>query len=81
VKSGTHVVERREVGRSDLPFEFMLNALRLAAGFPVSMFAERTDWPSSRASARSRRPRRADSSIAITKRIRPTALGRRYLTI
>ena len=34
-----------EVGRSALPFEFMLNALRLREGFEVSLFAERTGLP------------------------------------
>jgi oxygen-independent coproporphyrinogen-3 oxidase len=32
----------REVPASELPFEFMLNALRLVEGFPVALFAERT---------------------------------------
>jgi oxygen-independent coproporphyrinogen-3 oxidase len=30
------------VGASDLPFEFMLNALRLVEGVPVQLFLERT---------------------------------------
>ena len=79
VKSGTHVVERREVGRSDLPFEFMLNALRLAAGFPVSMYAERTGLPivvAERALAQAEARGLLERNH---ERIRPTALGRRYL--
>jgi oxygen-independent coproporphyrinogen-3 oxidase len=31
-----------EVTRAELPFEFMLNALRLADGFELQLFAERT---------------------------------------
>ena len=34
--------EVRVVGATDLPFEFMLNALRLAEGVPVQLFLERT---------------------------------------
>jgi len=30
------------VSRTDLPFEFMLNALRLRDGFPVAWMTERT---------------------------------------
>ena len=38
------VFERREVKRSEVGFEFMLNALRLNEGFPVAWFAERTGY-------------------------------------
>jgi len=33
---------QRELSRDDLPFEFMLNALRLIEGVPAPLFAERT---------------------------------------
>jgi putative oxygen-independent coproporphyrinogen III oxidase len=33
------------VDPAELPFEFMLNALRLVDGFPVALFAERTGLP------------------------------------
>jgi oxygen-independent coproporphyrinogen-3 oxidase len=36
------VSNEHEVGAKDLPFEFMLNALRLAEGFELARFAERT---------------------------------------
>jgi coproporphyrinogen III oxidase-like Fe-S oxidoreductase len=39
---GQSIVEQRTVGRADLPFEFMLNALRLIGGVPVGLFKERT---------------------------------------
>ena len=38
-------MERREVTRDDVGFEFMLNALRLTDGVPSAMFAERTGFP------------------------------------
>ena len=40
--SGNAVQESVEISAQDLPFEFMLNALRLNQGFPVNLFQERT---------------------------------------
>jgi oxygen-independent coproporphyrinogen-3 oxidase len=76
---GTQVVERREIARRDLPFEFMMNALRLAEGFPVALFAERTGLPIAVAE---RGLAAAEAKGLIERdhlRIRPTALGRRFL--
>ena len=39
---GNAVQESAEIATSDIGFEFMLNALRLQQGFPVSLFQERT---------------------------------------
>ena len=39
---GKSITEHRTVTRGDLPFEFMLNALRLVDGVPVALFRERT---------------------------------------
>jgi len=43
--AGQCVVQDMDVKRSELPFEFMLNALRLAGGFELPLFAERTGMP------------------------------------
>lgn len=43
--AGRPVAQAEAVKRSDLPFEFMLNALRLRDGFALSMFMERTGLP------------------------------------
>ena len=40
--AGQCVAQDVEVSRSDLPFEFMLNALRLKDGFGLSQFSQRT---------------------------------------
>ena len=45
VAGGRRCRSAREVARRELPFEFMMNALRLAEGFPVALFAERTGLP------------------------------------
>ena len=39
---GSHQVEWRELGTADIPFEFMLNALRLREGVETSLFIEHT---------------------------------------
>ncbi len=39
---GSHLAEERVVGVDELPFEFMLNALRLKSGVLASSFTERT---------------------------------------
>lgn len=46
-RAGTPVAQHQEVPRADLPFEFMLNALRLKDGFALPQFAERTGLPAS----------------------------------
>ncbi len=42
---GAPLLEDQEVTRDDMGFEFMLNALRLNAGVPITLFAERTGFP------------------------------------
>jgi len=71
--------ERSCIDRCDLPFEFMLNALRLNAGFLVSDFESRTGL-----SAETIAPAldRAGKRGLIEKQAevwRPTDLGRRFL--
>jgi putative oxygen-independent coproporphyrinogen III oxidase len=40
--AGRAIAQDEEVARADLPFEFMLNALRLKDGFTLAQFCERT---------------------------------------
>jgi oxygen-independent coproporphyrinogen-3 oxidase len=79
VAEGTHVAERREVGAGELPFEYMMNALRLADGFEVRSFVERTGLPIAVAE-RGLAVAEAKGLIARDHlQIRPTELGRRFL--
>lgn len=74
------LVENREVSRHDLPFEFMLNALRLPGGVPSNLFAERTGMPLSAVQAQLEK---AEARGLLTRdhhRIGPTALGMRFLS-
>ena len=44
-RAGDAVVSAEEVARRDLPFEYMLNALRLRHGFELQQFMDRTGLP------------------------------------
>jgi len=44
---GDAIAQEEEVARADLPFEFMLNALRLKDGFLLQDFTDRTGLPPS----------------------------------
>ena len=71
--------EIKTIAPRELPFEFMLNALRLSEGFPLTMFVERTGLPLTAITATLDR---AEAKGLITRdhvRAKPTELGRRFL--
>jgi putative oxygen-independent coproporphyrinogen III oxidase len=76
---GDAVQERRELARADLVFEFMMNALRLAEGFPVRSFVERTGMQISAAEAPLARAEARGLVERDHERVRATELGRRFL--
>lgn len=79
VAAGNAVQEERLLRRSELPFEFMLNALRLTDGFPVVEFTERTGLPMGACEpALGRAIERGLVERTLTH-VRPTALGQRFL--
>jgi putative oxygen-independent coproporphyrinogen III oxidase len=76
---GDSLVEDRVVPPEELPFEFMLNALRLICGFPVELFQARTGLP---LSAVERKLAEAEAKGLIERdwrRVRPTQHGRQFL--
>ena len=76
---GAGIQEEKTVPPAELPFEFMLNALRLTSGFAVSLFTERTGLP---ITAISRQLDLAEHRGLITrdiKQIQPTEKGRLFL--
>ena len=78
-REGGFVDERHVVPDSDLPFEFMLNALRLVEGFEIDLFTRRTGLP---VTAVARALDDAQASGLVERdhaRVRPTATGRRFL--
>ena len=71
--------ERRTVGSAELPFEFMMNALRLTEGFPLGMFEERTGLPLATQTAALMRAQQRGLLEVTAERITPTLHGRRFL--
>ena len=76
---GASITERRELSAKELPFEFMLNALRLVEGFPSELFRARTGLELSAAEG----PLAAAETRGLIERdlhsIRPTLRGQRFL--
>jgi oxygen-independent coproporphyrinogen-3 oxidase len=73
------LAEEKTIPAGELPFEFMLNALRLSYGFPVGLFQERTGLNVSSIA----RPLQAAEEKGLLERdlkvIRPTEKGQRFL--
>jgi len=68
-----------QVALEELPGEFMMNALRLTDGVPISLFAERTGLPLSAIEKSALAGRREGLLETTDGRLRPTLLGRRFL--
>ena len=76
--AGDAVFEQHEVADADLPFEFMLNALRLLEGVPVALFAERTGLPLSRIVPALERAETLGLLTRDHRHLQPTALGMQF---
>jgi oxygen-independent coproporphyrinogen-3 oxidase len=79
VSSAEHIAEERVLTRQDLPFEFMMNALRLNDGVALELFIERTGLPTMLVDAPLERARQKGLLTVMQGRIQPTPLGRRFL--
>ncbi|HTN65844.1 MAG TPA: radical SAM family heme chaperone HemW [Burkholderiaceae bacterium] len=79
VRAGTPVQQQVEVGNHDLGFEFMLNALRLNRGFPISLFSERTGIPIADIEEQLARAESKGLLRRNNYKIWPTDLGKRFL--
>ncbi|NSX16641.1 oxygen-independent coproporphyrinogen III oxidase-like protein [Cupriavidus taiwanensis] len=77
--AGNAVQEARDVGADELPFEFMLNALRLTDGVPASSFQDYTGLPLHTISKQLAEAEKKGLLEADLTTIRPTELGRRFL--
>ena len=77
--AGNAVHQENEVSRSELGFEFMLNALRLTGGVEARMFAERTGLSLNAIDARLDAAEARGLLYRDHMIIRPTALGQRFL--
>jgi putative oxygen-independent coproporphyrinogen III oxidase len=78
--AGTPLAQDEEVRRADLPFEFMLNALRLKDGFALQDFVDRTGLP---LSAIEQPLEQAEEKGLVERdlvRVRPTTRGFDFLS-
>jgi oxygen-independent coproporphyrinogen-3 oxidase len=81
IRAGTPVQEETQVAASSLPFEFLMNALRLADGFPPALYESRTAQ-----SINGILPHllaaQADGLLTVSAtRIAPTPRGSRFLNV
>jgi oxygen-independent coproporphyrinogen-3 oxidase len=79
VKAGAHIADTRTLTRADLPFEFMMNALRLNAGVPTALFEARTGLPLIVCTAALERARNQGLLENDATRLKPTLQGQRFL--
>ncbi|WP_348945277.1 radical SAM family heme chaperone HemW [Chitinibacter sp. FCG-7] len=79
--AGNAIQTENIVEKSELPFEFMLNLLRLTEGFPLALFTERTGLPQSKIFAEIERA----CSEGLLERdlhwVKPTDKGQRFLNV
>jgi putative oxygen-independent coproporphyrinogen III oxidase len=78
--AGGAIAQEEEVARADLPFEFMLNALRLKDGFALQDFMDRTGLP---LSTIEQPLRQAEAKGLVTRdlvRVKPTEQGFDFLS-
>jgi putative oxygen-independent coproporphyrinogen III oxidase len=79
--AGNAVQTENVVEKSELPFEFMLNLLRLTEGFPLALFTERTGLPQSKIFTEIERA----CSEGLLERdlhwVKPTDKGQRFLNV
>jgi putative oxygen-independent coproporphyrinogen III oxidase len=79
VAAGRPLQDETLVTRGDVGFEFMLNALRLTAGVPAALFAERTGFPLAIVAHALETATHRGLLEADPTTLRPTALGHRFL--
>ncbi len=77
--AGDAVQTTQEVSAADLPFEFMMNALRLTDGFALSAFVERTGLPVTVIASRLDAAEQKGLIARDHLRVWPTERGRRFL--
>lgn len=78
--AGNALAQDSEVARADLPFEFMLNALRLRQGFGLREFTERTGLPITAIAAALQEAERKGLIERDFARVRPTVRGFDFLS-
>jgi putative oxygen-independent coproporphyrinogen III oxidase len=78
-ESAEHLAERRDLGRADRLFEFMMNALRLNEGFDPRLFEARTGLSISVAESALLKASKRGLIERDLHNLRPSQTGRRFL--
>jgi len=78
--AGQAIAQAGEVPREQLPFEFMLNALRLREGFPLALFTERTGLPLTAIEGPLQEAERRGLIERVPGHVRPTQRGFDFLS-
>jgi putative oxygen-independent coproporphyrinogen III oxidase len=78
--AGQAIAQAEEVRRADLPFEFMLNALRLREGFELNQYTERTGLPISSVQQALAQAEEKGLLTRQANQIRPTERGFDFLS-
>lgn len=79
VAAGNAVQTENQIAARELPFEFMLNALRLNEGVPAGLFAERSGLPLSAIDTRLQMAVAQGLLDSDPRQLAPTLAGQRYL--
>jgi putative oxygen-independent coproporphyrinogen III oxidase len=79
VTTGQMVDNEWQIGREDLAFEFMMNALRLVDGVEASLFQQRTGLPLRVMQAQLQEAKDKGLLEQVGGMIKPTLLGQRFL--
>lgn len=78
-RDGSHLAQSEQVTAADLPFEFMLNALRLRDGVSAASFVERTGLPVAAITPSLARAVKKGLLVDDPTRFKATDLGWRFL--
>ncbi|MFP5418238.1 MAG: radical SAM family heme chaperone HemW [Gammaproteobacteria bacterium] len=79
VPKAAHIADTRTLTRRDLPFEFMMNALRLNEGVPTTLFEARTGLPLAVCSTALEQARAKGLLERDIAQLKPTPHGQRFL--
>lgn len=79
VTNGQMVDSEWQIGREDLAFEFMMNALRLVDGVEIGLFQQRTGLPLRVIQAQMQEAQQKGLLEQVGGVIKPTLLGQRFL--
>ena len=78
-RNGTHLAEQRQLTTGELPFEFMLNALRLKQGVAASLYTERCGLPIASMNKELLEATKRGLLLESPMRLQATELGWRFL--